>query len=122
MIKALQASKIRELGSALVDAGFVSLDDQAGALGLCRSTTWTILRSEHKHSGLSVSVINKMLDGQHLPITVRAKLLEYIREKMSGQFGHNKEQLRRFSGRLIPLALGVSSTCGNVSGVSARKF
>ena len=100
MTKALQASKIRELGSALIAAGLVSLDDQAVALGLCRSTTWTILRAEHKHSGLSASVINQMLDRPRLPSMVRTKLVEYTTDKMSGHFGHSKKQLRRFSKRL----------------------
>jgi len=51
-MKARQAAKIRELGHALVDSGFMTLDEQAKALGLARSTTWTILRASHKGSGL----------------------------------------------------------------------
>jgi hypothetical protein len=42
-MKARQAAKIRELGHALVDAGFLTLDEQSKAVGLARSTTWTIL-------------------------------------------------------------------------------
>src|SRR4051794_40866001 len=51
--KRKQNSKIQELGEALADAGFRSLDERARVLDLSRSTTWTILKSKHKSSGLS---------------------------------------------------------------------
>jgi len=40
-----QSAKIKEIGCALVAAGFRALDEQAEGLGLSRSTTWTILRA-----------------------------------------------------------------------------
>jgi hypothetical protein len=49
----------RELGTALAGAGILSLDEQARVLGLPRSTTGTILRGNHKSSGLSTAVINE---------------------------------------------------------------
>lgn len=52
-LKARQGLKIRELGAALVSVGLITLDEQAKALGLPRSTTWTILKGTHKSSGLS---------------------------------------------------------------------
>ena len=99
-IKARQSTKIRELGDALASAGFRTLDEQATALGLCRSTTWTILRANHKASGLSASIVNRMLASPQLPPLVRAKVLEYIAERAAGLHGHNKLQLRRFTARL----------------------
>src|SRR5262245_8017318 len=99
-MKARQASKIRELGDALVTAGFVSLDQQARVLGLCRSTTWTILKGNHKTSGLSASVINRMLATPQLPPLVRLKILEYIEERAAGLYGHRKTPLRRFAARV----------------------
>jgi hypothetical protein len=51
-VKARQASKIREIGEALITTGFVSLDAQAKVLGLPRSTAWTILSTKHKGPGL----------------------------------------------------------------------
>ena len=98
-VKTRQARKIRELGDALVQ-GFLTLDQQAQALGLCRSTTWTILKADHKASGLSASVINRMLAAPRLPPLVRAKILEYIDEKIAGSYGHSKTQIRRFTARL----------------------
>lgn len=99
-MKARQASKIKELGDALVSAGFMTLDDQAEALGLHRSTTWTILKGTHKASGLSPIIINRILAAPQLPPMARTKLLDYIREKSAGLYGGSRNQLRRFSSRL----------------------
>jgi hypothetical protein len=95
-MKDRQASKIKELADALVAAGFISLDDQATALGLSRSTTWTILKAKHKNYGLSAALIKRMLDKQDLHSQIRAKIIEYVREKAAGSYGHNHIQLRRF--------------------------
>ena len=97
MPKALQCAKIREIGAALISAGFVALDQQADALGLCRSTTWVILQAEHKNSGLSATVVNRMLGSPRLPAPARAKVIEYVREKLAGRYGHSKTQLHRFA-------------------------
>ena len=97
MSKALQCAKIREIGAALISAGIVALDRQADALGLCRSTTWVILQAEHKNSGLSATVVNRMLGSPRLPGPVRAKVIEYVREKLAGRYGHSKTQLHRFA-------------------------
>jgi hypothetical protein len=59
--RARQFEKIEEICKTLVECGLVSLDDQAQALGLCRSTTSTLLRGIHKSSGLSASTVNKIL-------------------------------------------------------------
>ena len=100
-VKDRQVLKIKELADALVAAGFESLDDQADALGLSRSTTWTILKAKHKNYGLSAAVINRVLRNPDLNSRVRAKVVEYIREKTAGSFGHNHIQLRRFVRQLI---------------------
>ena len=94
--KERQSSKIKELSDALVKAGLLSLDEQATALGLGRSTTWTILTAKHKNYGLSGAVINRILRKSNLDPRVRAKLIEYAREKLAGYYGHNQTQLRRF--------------------------
>ena len=99
-VKAQQARKIRELGDALVLQGFRTLDQQAKALGLGRTTAWTILKANHKKSGLSAAVINRMLAAPRLPPLVRHKMLEYIDEKIAGSYGHSTTQIRRFTARL----------------------
>ena len=99
-VKERQSLKIRELSDVLVAAGFNSLDEQATALGLSRSTTWTILKAKHKNYGLSASIINRILRRPKVNKYVRAKIIEYVQEKSSGHYGHNKTQLRRFRERL----------------------
>src|SRR5262245_62522174 len=79
-MKARQSSKIRELAEAVEAAGFLTLDEQAKVLGVPRSTVWTIRRASHKASGLSASIINRMLAAPELPLLVRAKVLVYIQE------------------------------------------
>jgi hypothetical protein len=99
-LKALQRLKIRELRDALVYAGFLTLDAQANALGLRRSTTWAVLKANHKASGLSAAIINRMLESSHLPALARARILEYIEEKAAGSYGASTMQRRRFAARL----------------------
>jgi hypothetical protein len=112
-MKARQSAKIRELGEALTRAGFNTLDDEANALGLCRSTTWTIISAKHKNSGLSVTTINHILTAEQLPMAVRAKILEYIHEKAAGLYGHSKMQRHRFTVRLsrLPMRPSPSDQC-----------
>lgn len=95
-----QSAKIREVGEALAAAGYLCLDEQARVLGLPRSTTWTLLRANHKTSGLTARVINRMLAQPQLPALVRSKILEYVAEKSQGTYGHNQLQLRRFAAQL----------------------
>jgi hypothetical protein len=85
--KAQQSLKIQEIGQALIAAGFATLDKQATALELPRSTAWTILKARHKNYGLSVKLINRMLASQHLPPLVRSKIIEYREEKTAGLYG-----------------------------------
>ena len=66
-MKVRQSTSIREIANAIVAAGFVALDEQANALGLSRSTTWTIIKGCHKSSGLSARIINRILAARHLP-------------------------------------------------------
>ena len=95
-MKARQSAKIRDLGEALVTAGILTLDEQAEALGLSRSTTWTILKGNYKSSGLSATIINRILAAPQLPPLVRAKILEYVEEKAAGRYGHGKGARRKF--------------------------
>jgi hypothetical protein len=99
-VKAPQSSKIREIGEALITAGFVSLDAQAKALGLPRSTAWTILSAEHKGTGISARIICRMLSSKRIPRLVRAKIMEYAEERAAGIYGGTKTQNRRFASKL----------------------
>jgi hypothetical protein len=99
-MKARQAAKIRELGDALVDSGFMTLDEQSKALGLARSTTWTILRASHKGSGLSAAIIKRMLLSPQLPLLARRKILEYTTDKLAGVYGGSRTQRLKFFERV----------------------
>jgi hypothetical protein len=99
-MKARQSSKIRELAEAVKSAGFLTLDEQAKALGLPRSTAWTIRKASHKASGLSASIINRMLAAPELPALARTKILEYVEEKAAGLYGGSRSQRRKFAARL----------------------
>ena len=100
-MKARQSCKIRELGDALTTAGFLTLDEQARALGLSRSTAWAVLKANHKTSGLAAGTINQMLSSPELPPRARGTILTYVDEKLAGLYGHNKTQLRRFAAGLV---------------------
>ena len=95
-----QASRIRDLRQALIDAGYKSLDQQATALGLCRSTTWTVLRGDHKCTGLQAALVARMWVAPNLPPTARTILASYISEKSQGSYGHNEDQRERFTAQL----------------------
>jgi hypothetical protein len=105
-MKELQSQKIRELKNTLVALGFGTLDEQASVLGLRRSSAWSVLKGNHKGSGLSAGTIRCLLQAPQLPAAARAKILEYVEEKASGAYGHNKPQLRRFIAQLPPALMG----------------
>lgn len=96
----MQASSIRDLRQALIEAGHKSLDQQATALGLCRSTTWTVLRGDHKCSGLGAALVARMWVAPELPPTARTILANYITEKSQGAYGHKEDQRERFIAQL----------------------
>jgi hypothetical protein len=95
-----QREKIRQIGEALRQAGFVTLDAQASALGLARSTTWKVLQADHKGSGLRAGVIGCMLAHKELPSAVRSVLREYVIEKARGDYGHSSQIRAGFVARL----------------------
>jgi hypothetical protein len=99
-MKARQSAKIRQLGQALIDAGLRTLDAQADALGLRRSTAWTILKTRHKGTGLSAAIIERMLRSSKLPPRARAILVEYVEEKSFGLYGGSRRQQQRFADHL----------------------
>ena len=98
--KLRQSAKLREITAALEADGFIGLDAQATALGLSRSTAWTIVSGSHKHSGLTATTLNRMLASPLLKKRARAKILEYIAEKRAGHYGTSKIGLRKLDQRL----------------------
>jgi hypothetical protein len=99
-MRARQTQRIRDIRAALIDSGFVSLDQQAAALGLSRSTTWAILQGNHKCTGLRAALVARMLASPRLPRAARTTLLNYIHQKSQGAYGHNDLQCQRFIAQL----------------------
>jgi hypothetical protein len=69
---------LQDIGAALIAAGVCSLDDQARALGVSRSTAWTIIRATHKCNRLSTKTRARMLASRQLPPGVRSVIKAYI--------------------------------------------
>src|SRR5437899_8807706 len=121
-MKARQSSKVRELAESVKTAAVLTLGEQAKALRIPRSTAWTIRKASHKASGLSASIINRMLAAPELPPLARTKILEYVEEKAAGLYGgagvNAVSSLRgfqsrncRYAGKLSPLSF--RSTTGS---------
>lgn len=95
-MKAQQCQKLGELKTVLLDCGFTTLAQQAAALGLCRSSAWKLLKSDHKHSGLSAALVKRMLASRDLPHEARMIIDAYVQEKLRGAYGHGAAALKRF--------------------------
>lgn len=94
--KAKQALKIAALRETLIRNGCDTLQKQAGVLGLSRSTAWYVLRGSYKGSGLSASVLKRILSSKTLPVAARCLIEEYVEEKLSGTYGHDRLKVKRF--------------------------
>jgi hypothetical protein len=65
-------SDLNCISEALIACGYTALDEQAKALGLHRSTTWTIMKNKHKLGRLSAKTINRILTNPKTPVAVRS--------------------------------------------------
>jgi hypothetical protein len=72
---------LMNIADALIASGYTSLDQQAKALGLSRSTAWTIIHAKHKVDRLSTKVSARMLENPELPPLVRTTLQKYLAER-----------------------------------------
>jgi predicted DNA-binding transcriptional regulator AlpA len=69
------------ISQALISSGYTSLDEQAKALGLGRSTAWNIIKNKHKLGRLSAKTIDRILKNPKTPPTVRAAVEQYVSER-----------------------------------------
>ena len=93
--KVRQASKLAEIREALMEAGCDTLDKQATALGVYRSTAWAVLNRD-KRVGPSANVIKRILCSPKLPPVARRKVEEYVEGRSSGLYGHTELCVRLF--------------------------
>ena len=100
------SNELGRISDALISSGYTSLDDQAKALGLSRSTAWSITKNKHKLGRLSVKTINRILANPQTPQTVRAVLHEYVAQRYAAVYGRKKQRftasldMLRTNGRL----------------------
>jgi hypothetical protein len=70
-----------DIANAVIVEGYYSLDKQANALGIKRSTAWTIMKNKHKLGRLSEKTTSRMLAQPGLAPSVRAVILQYVMER-----------------------------------------
>ena len=97
--KARQASKLAEIRAALIAGGFDTAAKQAAVLGLGRSTAWAFLNRDES-TGATAKVFKRILSSPNLPLAVRRKIEEYVKEKSSGLYGHSERQSEAFRDKL----------------------
>jgi hypothetical protein len=99
-MKKEQTAKIQQIRQALCEAGICHLDEQAAALGLPRSTAYTVIAATHKNTGLTAMTIKRMLESERIPPRVRSVIADYIEERVRGDYGHAKRASLRFVARM----------------------
>jgi hypothetical protein len=75
-----RTNAIEDIAEALRSSGYRSLDQQAKALGLHRSTAWTIIKNKHKIGRLSKKTVNRILANAETPPAVRTAIQRYLAE------------------------------------------
>src|SRR5262249_31914293 len=73
-----RAAPLQQIAEALVEAGHKSLDAQAKALGVHRSTAWTIIKTKHKVGRLNTKTARRILANPHTPLSVRLLIQQYL--------------------------------------------
>ena len=81
-------NRIQDITEALVASGYTSLDEQAKALGICRSTAWTIITKKHKLGRLSAKTIARILANPDTPPSVRSVVKQYLAERADTSRDH----------------------------------
>ena len=77
---------LRQISDTLIACGYTKLDDQAKALGVSRSTAWTIVKTKHKLDRLNNKTITRILANSETPQVVRAVVQQYLSEKVAVAF------------------------------------
>ena len=73
--------QIHHITDALIACGYYCLDEQAKALGVSRSTAWTIVKTKHKLGRLSTKTTTRILANPETPPAVRAVVQQYLTER-----------------------------------------
>ena len=73
--------RLQDIGDALVAAGYTSLDEQAKALGVTRSTARNIVNGKNKLDRLARKTTKRILADPETPPSVRAIIRQYLAER-----------------------------------------
>jgi Mn-dependent DtxR family transcriptional regulator len=73
--------ELSRISQALISSGYTSLDEQAKALGVNRSTAWMIIKSKHKLGRLSAKTIDRILSNPQTPPAVRTVMQQYMTKR-----------------------------------------
>jgi plasmid maintenance system antidote protein VapI len=69
------------ISEALIASGYTSLDKQAKALGVHRSTAWVIIKNKHKLGRLSAKTAYRILNNPQTPPAVRTIVQQYMTKR-----------------------------------------
>ena len=75
---------LQQIRETLVQSGYTKLDQQAKALGVHRSTAWTIIKTRHKLGRLSAKTTQRILANPDTPPSVRSVIQKYLAERSLG--------------------------------------
>jgi hypothetical protein len=70
--------ELGRISEALIASGYTSLDKQAKALGVHRSTAWVIIKNKHKLGRLSAKTAYRILGNPQTPPAVRTIVQQYM--------------------------------------------
>lgn len=81
-VRRRRIATVEQIAEALVADGYTSLDCQAKALGINRSTAWTIVKTKHKSGCLHRKTTQRILENPDTPPSVRAVVQKYLAERL----------------------------------------
>ena len=73
--------ELGRISEALISSGYTSLDKQAEALGVHRSTAWVIIKNKHKLGRLSAKPVYRILGNPQTPPAVRTIVQQYMTKR-----------------------------------------
>ena len=94
-VTSMRTDHLRSISEALIASGYTSLDEQAEALGLHRSTAWTIINRKHKLGRLCTKTIGRILTNPQTPAAVRAVVQQYAVQQKSKRNPRGAKTRRR---------------------------
>jgi predicted transcriptional regulator len=71
-----------QIADALIKSGCTNLNQQAKALGVRRSTAWTIVKGKHKLGRLNTRTTERILANPDTPPAVRDVVRQYLNQKV----------------------------------------